>query len=114
MITENMLNLSPILPYLKSLGAFILIGVIAFLIHNGYIFKSFSKHDNSIIDKFLSKYPDVSPEFMKKGIKEQSIENNQEIHEINKRFDKNDKDIEELKNTLNKVIEILDKMQEEK
>lgn len=95
-----------------SVIAAIIIGM--FLIHNGFGLNLFSKHDNSIIDKFLSKYPDVSPEFMKKGIKEQSIENNQEIHEINKRFDKNDKDIEELKNTLNKVIEILDKMQEEK
>lgn len=111
MITETTLNLYPII---RVCGIFIVIGIAFFLSHNGYIFKSFSKHDNSIIDKFLSKYPDVSPEFMKKGIKEQSIENNQEIHEINKRFDKNDKDIEELKNTLNKVIEILDKMQEEK
>lgn len=61
----------------------IALGVVAFLFHNGVIFKTFSKHDNSIIDKFLSKYPNVAPEFMKQGLREQNIENNQEIHANN-------------------------------
>lgn len=38
-------------------------------------------------DKFLEKYPNVSELFINKTAKEQNIENNQEIHEINKRLD---------------------------
>lgn len=96
------------LTYVFIIGAII---IAMFLIHNGFGLNLFSKHDNSIIDKFLSKYPDVTAEFMRKGIKEQNIENNQEIHEINKRFDKNDKDIQEIKETLDKIIQVIEEMQ---
>ena len=40
--------------------------------------------DSDIVQDLISKFPLVSPEFMQKTIKEQSIENNQEIHQINK------------------------------
>ena len=46
-----------------------------------------SKKDEHIAEKFLEKFPLVSPEFINKSSKEQNIENNQEIHEINKRID---------------------------
>lgn len=112
MIAETTINLYPIFRLL----CFASILVIAiFLIHNGItLLKSlniFSKHDNSVIEKFLNKYPDVAPAFMTKGIKEQNIENNQEIHEINKRFDKQDKEIEELKKVVNQLTEILERLQ---
>lgn len=108
MITETTLNLYPII---RISGIFIVLGIAFFLFHNGYIFKSFSKHDSGLFDKFLSKYPDVAPEFIKKGIKEQNIENNQEIHEINKRFDAQDKEIQEIKETLDKIIQVIEEMQ---
>jgi hypothetical protein len=108
MITETTLNLYPII---RISGIFIVLGIAFFLFHNGYIFKSFSKHDSGLFDKFLSKYPNVSLDFINKGVKEQNIENNQEIHEINKRFDKNDKDIKEIKETLDKIIQVIEEMQ---
>lgn len=46
-----------------------------------------SKKDEHIAEKFLEKFPLVSPEFINKSSKEQNIENNQEIHEINKCID---------------------------
>lgn len=88
------------------------VGIIAFLVHNGFIFKSFSKHDSGLFDKFLSKYPDVAPEFMKKGLKEQNIENNQEIHEVNKRLDEQDKKIDDLKQAIDKIVIILEECKE--
>lgn len=88
----------------------ILLGVFAFLIHNGFIFKSFSKHDSGLFDKFLSKYPDVAPEFMKKGLREQNIENNQEIHAINKRFDEIEGNIKGLEEAMKKVIQVIEEL----
>ena len=64
------------------IGPIILIVILLFLVHNLRGLKLFSNHDNSMFEKFLDKYPDVAPAFMTKGIKEQNIENNQEIHEI--------------------------------
>lgn len=46
-----------------------------------------SKKDTDIAKIFLEKFPLVSPEFIKKDVKAQNIENNQEIHEINKCID---------------------------
>jgi len=108
MIVETTLNIYPIV---KTVSVIALVAIIVFLFHNGFSLNLFSRHDNSVIDKFLSKYPDVMPEFMKKTIKEQNIENNQEIHAINKRFDKNDADIAELKEAMQKVIQVLEELQ---
>lgn len=89
----------------------VVIGIFIFLFHNGFSLNLFSKHDNGIIDKFLSKYPDVTPEFMKRTLKEQNIENNQEIHAVNKRLDNSDKAIQEIKETLDKIIQVIEEMQ---
>ena len=91
------INIDPIFKYLVTIAGIILLGVIAFLFHNFKGLNLFSKHDNSVIDKFLSKYPDVSPEFMKKDAKAQNVENNQEIHEINKK-------LAELEEKINKLL----------
>ena len=69
------------------IGLFIIIGILLFLLHNITGLNLFSRHDNKVIDKFLEKYPNVSELFINKTAKEQNIENNQEIHEINKRLD---------------------------
>jgi peroxiredoxin family protein len=84
---EIVINIQPFIDIITIIALIILLGVIAFLFHNFKGLNLFSKHDNSVIDKFLSKYPDVSPEFIKKDTKAQNVENNQEIHEVNKRID---------------------------
>ena len=82
----------------------IVLCIFIFLFHNGFSINLFSKHDTGIIDKFLSKYPDVKPEFITKSAREQIIENNQEIHELNK-------EMAELKASMQKVIDILEELQ---
>lgn len=67
-------------------GLFIIIGILLFLLHNLFGLDLFSRHDNKVIEQFMKKYPAVSLDFMSKTIKEQNIENNQEIHEIEKRL----------------------------
>lgn len=67
---------------------FIILSIFLFLLHNFGGLKLFIDKDKHIADKFLDKFPLVSTEFMNKSSKEQNIENNQEIHEINKRLDK--------------------------
>lgn len=104
MIAETTINLYPIIQGIKFACLLILLGVFAFLIHNGFVFKAFSKHDMGLFDKFLSKYPNVAPEFMKKGLREQNIENNQEIHEINKK-------LLEIEKTMKKIVDVMEKMQ---
>lgn len=61
--------------------------LISFLFHNFKSLNLFAKHDQKVIDAFLEKYPDVTEIFCKLPLREQNIENNQEIHEINKRLD---------------------------
>lgn len=57
--------------------------------------------DSDIVQDLISKFPLVSPEFMQKTIKEQSIENNQEIHQINKALISLQKDINEIRRIQN-------------
>ena len=66
----------------------IFLGVVVFLIHGGFNINLFVKKDEHIAEKFLDKFPLVAPEFINKNLKEQTIENNQEIHEVNQRLDK--------------------------
>lgn len=68
------------------IGLFIIIGVLLFLLHNIFGLDLFSRHDNKVIEQFLKKYPAVSLEFMQKTLKEQSIENNQELWEHDKKL----------------------------
>ena len=65
---------------------FLIIAIVIFLFHNGFSLNLFAKHDQKVIDAFLEKYPDVTEIFCKLPLREQNIENNQEIHEINKRL----------------------------
>jgi hypothetical protein len=51
----------------------------------------------------IQKYPDVQKEFVLLPEKEQNIENNQEIHEINKK-------IESLENNLDKIEFLLSRL----
>ena len=102
---DYIFNIGPILFCLIIFAIIILLGVIAFLFHNFKGLNLFSKHDNSIIDKFLSKYPNVSIDFIKKDIKAQSIENNQEIHELNKRVERIEQYVEELNNKIEKQLD---------
>jgi hypothetical protein len=57
--------------------------------------------DSDIMQDLIAKFPLVSPEFMQKTIKEQSIENNQEIHQINKALISLQKDINEIRRIQN-------------
>ena len=66
---------------------FIFLGVVVFLIHSGFNVNLFVKKDEHIADKFLDKFPLVVPDFINKNLREQNIENNQEIHELNKRME---------------------------
>lgn len=72
----------------------LVVAVFLFLLHNGIGINLFIKKDEKIIDKekaiiekFLDKFPLVHPDFMTKSAKEQNIENNQEIHELNKKVE---------------------------
>jgi hypothetical protein len=57
--------------------------------------------DSDIMQDLIAKFPLVSPEFMQKTIKEQNIENNQEIHQINKALISLQKDINEIRRIQN-------------
>lgn len=73
-------NYYPISKFIICL--FAVVGFWGFLNNLSHIW--LNKHTT---DKFLEKYPNVSELFINKTAKEQNIENNQEIHEINKRLD---------------------------
>lgn len=86
-------------------GTVIILAIIAFLLHSFSGTKLFIDKDKDITAKFLDKFPLVSPDFINKSAKEQNVENNQEIHELNKHLDLleeairvNAKNIMELKN----------------
>ena len=51
-----------------------------------------------LASKLIEKYPNVSAEFVQKNVKEQTIENNQEIKELYKQIDKLTKELEQCKN----------------
>ena len=80
---------------------FLIVCLVLFLIHNGFGTRLFVKKDEKIAEKFLDKFPLVSPEFMKKSAKLQNAENNQEIHELNQRLNR----LEHYINTINDKVE---------
>ena len=53
--------------------------------------------DTDVMQDLIQKYPLVEKEFMLKTEIEQNIENNQEIHEINKKIDILQKDMDEVR-----------------
>ena len=57
--------------------------------------------DTDVMQDLIQKYPDVKKEFVILPEKEQNIENNQEIHEINKRLLVLQKDIGEIRRIQN-------------
>lgn len=57
--------------------------------------------DTDVMQDLIQKYPDVKREFVILPEKEQNIENNQEIHEINKRLLVLQKDIDEIRRIQN-------------
>lgn len=77
-LTQMIQNITT--PLLILALGIVLFFLIAYIIHD--------KNYTNVIKHFSDKFPLVSPEFMSKSAKEQNIENNQEIHEINKRLDK--------------------------
>ena len=60
-----------------------------------------------MVNQFLDKFPLVSPEFYKKTKTEQLAENNQEIHEINKRIDELEVTFEELNKNIQKQLDAI-------
>lgn len=56
------------------------------------------KIDAEITNKLIDKYPDVGEVFMNLPLRQQNIENNQEIHEINEKFDALEKMVKDLQN----------------
>lgn len=86
MITEVTINLFWILTtILLIIITFVaLAGYKKFLDNNKDI--HFKNQDTSITSSLIDKFPLVSPDFINKSAKEQNVENNQEIHEINKRL----------------------------
>lgn len=84
-------NIEPIISFAQNvlmiLGGFTLAGIIVFLVYSHKNTNIFIKQNDKLIDKFLL----VAPEIFNKSSKEQNIENNQEIHEINKKIEELEK-----------------------
>ena len=102
------INLFWILVFSLIIGA---ICLISFLFHNGFSLNLFAKHDQKVIDAFLEKYPDVTEIFCKLPLREQNIENNQELWEHDKKLKKQDREIAELKRIVTQLAEIVEKQQ---
>ena len=89
--TVTTFNIEPIISFAQNvlmfLGGFTLTGIIVFLLYSHKNTNIFIKQNDKLIDKF----PLVAPEFFNKSSKEQNIENNQEIHEINKKIEELEK-----------------------
>lgn len=86
---------------------FLIICLAIFLFHNGFGIRLFVKKDEKITEKFLDKFPLVSPDFMNKSNKEQSIENNQEIHELNKRVENLEEYVQALNTKIEKQLDMI-------
>ena len=107
MITETVFNIEPIIKY--SIFVLAIFGG-CFLFNNLInIIKDivFKKNDTQITTSLIDKFPLVSPEFYKKTKTEQLAENNQEIHEINKRIDKLEITFEELNKNIQKQLDAI-------
>lgn len=85
MTTEIIINVYHII---ITLGIVIFASLFLFLLHNFGGIKLFVDKDKYIANKFFDKFPLVTTDFLNKPLKEQTIENNQEIHELNKKLDK--------------------------
>ena len=95
---ETIINIYPILQFIVIL--FAVIGGYNLLNNIAHLLARFGKDqldhkkdihakncDADIMQDLIQKFPLVAPEFINKNLKEQTIENNQEIHEVNQRLD---------------------------
>ena len=110
---ETVINIYPVLQFIiilfATVGVIDAIKSIANLISRGYKDKLDNKKDmhakdcdtdvmQDLIQSLHSRYPDVEQNFIIKPEKEQNIENNQEIHDINKKLLEFEDIIKDLKN----------------
>lgn len=86
------------------IGLFIFLCIAVFLFHSGFNINAFIKKDihakdcdTDITQDLIQKFDLVKPEFINQPLREQNIENNQEIHEINKKLDILQRDIDEIR-----------------
>ena len=77
------LNIYPLLEWLVKIVIICAVVVLFYFLKECF----FKIKDSKITTNLIDKYPLVTLEFMNKSSKTQNIENNQEIHEINKRID---------------------------
>lgn len=102
------INFYPIAKFIIVL--FVIVGFFSFLNNLANVLGRFGKGkldnkkdmhakdcDADIIQDLIQKYPAVEKEFVLKTEIEQNIENNQEIHEINKKIDLLQKDMDEVR-----------------
>lgn len=103
---EMSFNFAPVL-------IFLIICLLLFLLHNlgGLLssLKIFSKHSKDLSAQFLDKFPLVSPDFINKTVKEQNVENNQEIHEINKKLNRLETDFYDMRENILAKLDALTK-----
>ena len=97
-VTQTVINFYPVAKFViilfATVGVIDAIKSIAYLIRRGYKDKLDNKKDMhakkvdaETINALINRYPDVKETFIVKPEKEQNIENNQEIHEINKKIE---------------------------
>lgn len=95
---ETVINFYPILLFIvvlfATVGVIDAIKTIAYLVNRAFKDKLDNKKDieakkldAETMQSLIAKYPDVNQNFIIKPEKEQNIENNQEIHEINKKIE---------------------------
>jgi len=90
------------------IGLFIFLCIAVFLFHSGFNINAFIKKDihakdcdTDITQDLIQKFPLVQKEYMLLPEREQNIENNQEIHEINKKLLVIQKDLDEIRRIQN-------------
>lgn len=87
----NVINVAPVFSFIYNLlallGGLTLLFVIIFLTYSHKNIGMFARQNDKFVNKLLDKFPLVSEEFVNKGLREQNVENNQEIHEQNERLD---------------------------
>lgn len=75
--------------YLAIVGGIVVITVVfMFLLHSFGGIRLFVRRDECLAARLIDKFPLTTSEFIHKPLREQNVENNQEIHELNKRLDK--------------------------
>ena len=109
---ETIINIYPIMQFIiimfAIVGGYNLLNNIAHLLGRFGKDKLDNKKDihakdcdtdvmQDLIQTMQAKYPDVKKEFIILPEKEQNIENNQEIHEINKKLEVLQRDIDEIR-----------------